>query len=402
LFFPRTNLVSRVVTIQRSRGPHPRILHVTRNLPPLLGGMERLNRQLAIAMSAVATVDVIGPLGARAHLPGSIGVVEVPPAPLAAFLTRAGLAAWTAARRPADVVLAGSGLTTPHALLAARRAGGRAGAYVHGLDLVVRNPMYQALWLPALRRLDFAWANSRNTARLAQQAGVAGGRIRVIHPAVDATVVDPVAAREVRQRLALGDGPLLVSVGRLTRRKGLAGFVRDVLPRVRAAHPAATLLVVGDDAPYALAGRGDHLRGEIEALASAAGAAQAIRFLGPRRDAELAAILASADVHVFPVIEVPGDVEGFGMVAIEAAAQGLATVAYSVGGIPDAVIEPDTGRLCAPGDASAFADAVIAAIDAAADADRRQRCIAAAARFGIDRFDAEVHAALAEVLESRR
>lgn len=364
--------------------------------------MERLNRQLAIAMSAVATVDVVGPTGARAHLPESVGVVEVPPAPLATFLARAGQATWTAAKRPVDVVLAGSGLTAPHALLAARRAGARAGAYVHGLDLVVRNPVYRALWLPALRRLDFAWTNSRNTARLAQDAGVAGGRIRVIYPAVDAISVDPPAAREVRQRLALGDGPLLVSVGRLTRRKGLAGFVRDVLPRVLAARPTACLLVIGDDAPHALVGRGDHLRGEVDALASAAGAAHAIRFLGPRSDAELAALLASADVHVFPAIEVPGDVEGFGMVAIEAAAQGLATVAYAVGGIPDAVIEPDTGRLSAPGDALAFADAVISAIDAATEPDRRRRCIAAAACFGIDRFDAEVHAALADVLEDRR
>lgn len=386
------------MTTLRSRGPKARILHITRNLPPLLGGMERLNRQLAIALSTTATVDVIGPAGARAHLPDAIGLVEVPPAPLASFVLQAGLAAWQSARKPADVVLAGSGLTAPHALLAAKRAGARAGAYVHGLDIVVDNPVYRMLWLPALRRLDFAWANSHNTARLASEAGVAGGRIRVIHPAVEATAVEPAEAGATRSRLGLGDGPLLVSVGRLTRRKGLAGFVRDVLPRVLAARPAARLLVVGDDAPHALVGRGDHLREEIESLASGTGAAHAIRFLGPRTDAELAGILAAADVHVFPVIDVPGDVEGFGMVAIEAAAQGLATVAYAVGGVPDAIVEPDTGRLCTAGDTVAFADAVIAAIDTAQDPDRRRRCITAASRFGIDRFNDEVHAALDDVI----
>jgi phosphatidylinositol alpha-1,6-mannosyltransferase len=390
------------VTTLRSRGPKARILHITRNLPPLLGGMERLNRQLAIALSATATVGVIGPAGARAHLPDAIGLVEVPPAPLASFLLRAGLAAWRSARNPADVVLAGSGLTAPHALLAAKRAGARAGAYVHGLDIVVDNPVYRMLWLPALRRLDFAWANSHNTARLAREAGVAGGRIRVIHPAVEATAVEPSEAATARGRLGLGDGPLMVSVGRLTRRKGLAGFVRDVLPRVLAARPAARLLVVGDDAPHALVGRGDHLRGEIESLASGTGAAHAIRFLGPRTDAELTGILAAADVHVFPVIDVPGDVEGFGMVAIEAAAQGLATVAYAVGGVPDAIVEPDTARLCTAGDTVAFADAVIAAIDTAQDPDRRRRCITAASRFGIDRFNAEVRAALDDILGDRR
>lgn len=390
------------VTTLRSCVPKARILHITRNLPPLLGGMERLNRQLASAMSAVATVDMIGPVGARAHLPDAIGLIEAPPAPLATFLLRAGLAAWRSARKSADVVIAGSGLTAPHALLAAKRAGARAGAYVHGLDVVVDNPVYRMLWLPALRRLDFTWANSQNTARLAREAGVAGGRIRVIHPAVEATAVEPAEAAATRSRLGLGDGPLLVSVGRLTRRKGLAGFVRDVLPRVLAARPGARLLVVGDDAPHALVGRGDHLREEIESLAIGTGAAHAIRFLGPRTDAELAGILASADVHVFPVIDVPGDVEGFGMVAIEAAAQGLATVAYAVGGVPDAIVEPDTGRLCAAGDTAAFADAVIAAIDAAGDPDRRRRCITAASGFGLDRFDAEVRAALDDILGDRR
>lgn len=390
------------VTTPRSREPKARILHITRNLPPLLGGMERLNCQLAIAMSATATVEVIGPVGARAYLPDAIGLVEVPPAPLAAFMATAATAGWNAAKQPADIVLAGSGLTAPHALLAAKRAGARAGAYVHGLDVVVDNPMYRMLWLPALRRLDFAWTNSQNTARLAREAGVAGGRIRVIHPAVEATAVDPAEAATTRSRLGLCDGPLLVSVGRLTRRKGLAGFVRDVLPRVLATRPAARLLVVGDDAPHALVGRGDHLREEIESLAIGTGAAHAIRFLGPCTDAELAGILASADVHVFPVIDVTGDVEGFGMVAIEAAAQGLATVAYAVGGVPDAIVEPDTGRLCTAGDATAFAEAVVAAIDAAGDPDRRRRCITAASRFGLDRFDAEVRTALDDILGDRR
>jgi len=71
-----------------------------------------------------------------------------------------------------------------------------------------------------------------------------------------------------------------------------------------------------------------------------------------------------ADLHVFPVRDLPGDTEGFGMVAIEAAAHGLSTVAYATGGVIDAVWEGQSGRLIPPGDAAGFAQAVLATLAA--------------------------------------
>jgi hypothetical protein len=59
------------------------------------------------------------------------------------------------------------------ALLAARACGARTAAYVHGLDVVAPHPVYRALWLPALRRMDRVIANSAPTAELARKAGVA-------------------------------------------------------------------------------------------------------------------------------------------------------------------------------------------------------------------------------------
>lgn len=67
-------------------------------------------------------------------------------------------------------------------------------------------------------------------------------------------------------------------------------------------------------------------------------------------DATLTAAYQAANVHVFPVLESTDDVEGFGMVAIEAAANGLPTVAFDSGGVADAVIEGKTGRLITAGD----------------------------------------------------
>jgi phosphatidylinositol alpha-1,6-mannosyltransferase len=71
----------------------------------------------------------------------------------------------------------------------------------------------------------------------------------------------------------------------------------------------------------------------------------------------------AADVLVFPVQEIPGDIEGFGMVAIEAAAHNLPTVAFAVGGVPDAVRDGISGALVARGDNESFARATIKFLD---------------------------------------
>jgi phosphatidylinositol alpha-1,6-mannosyltransferase len=97
----------------------------------------------------------------------------------------------------------------------------------------------------------------------------------------------------------------------------------------------------------------------ILAAAKNAGVEKNLRFLGKRFGTELADAYAGADLHVFPVRQIPNDPEGFGMVAVEAAASGLATVAYATGGVVDAVRDGVSGALVPPGDARAFADAVV-------------------------------------------
>ena len=95
-------------------------------------------------------------------------------------------------------------------------------------------------------------------------------------------------------------------------------------------------------------------------MADAAGIGQHLRFLGVITDPqELACAYESATLHIFPVRHLPGDPEGFGMVAIEAAAHGLPTVAFATGGIVDAVAEGQSGHLVVPGDYPALAQAAL-------------------------------------------
>src|SRR3546814_12287140 len=76
-------------------------------------------------------------------------------------------------------------------------------------------------------------------------------------------------------------------------------------------------------------------------------------------DALLSVVYKAASAHIFPVREIPGDPEGFGMVAVEAAAHGVPTIAFATGGIVDAVAEGESGRLIRTGDYGAFAGIVV-------------------------------------------
>lgn len=336
----------------------PRALLVTRNLPPLLGGMERLNLHLVRELVGAYKLTVIGPAGCGEFLPAGVDVVEVPTGSLGLFLWKALVAAWRAAADKPQFAIAGSGLTAPMAKLAALRSGGKAVAYVHGLDLVARHALYRMLWMPFLRKLDHAWANSSSTADIAARFGVARRRISVLHPGVSLPVGGDDMAHRFRDELGLQDAKILLSVGRLTVRKGLAPFIRNALPEIRRQHPGVVLLVVGEEASDAIDSRGAGVRGEIIRATAEAGMSDVVRLMPHCSDASLTRVYSAADVHVFPVVPVEGDIEGFGMVALEAAAHGVPTVAFAMGGIPDAVAHGVSGRLVAPGDYAAFADEV--------------------------------------------
>lgn len=345
-----------------TEAPRPRILIVTRNLPPLVGGMERLNWHMADELSRRAEVRVIGPDGSAALGPKDVSIEQVPPRPPWTFLLHAQWHALRVARRwRPRWVLAGSGVTAPVALIAARACRAQAAAYVHGLDVAVRHPVYRALWLPALRRLDRVIANSHATARLAEGAGVRSSRIGIVHPgvAMPSSMPDRQAIERFRAEHGLGERPLLLSVGRLSTRKGLREFVAGCLPRIVAERPEVLLLIIGD-APLDALHAEVQTRESILAAAEANGVLDNVRFLGLITEYNrLGVSYAAADIHVFPVREIEGDPEGFGMVAIEAAVHGLPTVAFASGGVVDAVAEGRSGHLVTPGDYDAFADAVL-------------------------------------------
>lgn len=340
----------------------PRILHITRNLPPLVGGMERLNWHMADELAKNAEVRVIGPTGAAALKPAPVSISEAPLKPLPLFLVMATLKAmWMALRWQPDIILAGSGLTAPIAWFASKLCGAKSAAYLHGFDITVNSRAYRMFWRPFFKRLDHVITNSSPTNQLALDAHVKPERLTIVYPGVSLPAAPQPAERikAFRQQHGLEGKKILLSVGRLTTRKGLREFVENALPSIVQAEPDAMLVVIGE-APKNSLGAGIQSVESIQSVASELDVSGNLKFLGVITDKVLlATAYESADVHVFPVRHIPDDPEGFGMVAIEAAAYGLPTVAFATGGIVDAVAEGQSGHLVKPGDYAVLARTVV-------------------------------------------
>lgn len=332
-----------------------RILIITRNLPPLVGGMERLNWHMADELSKYADVKVIGPSGSAALKPEQVTITEAPLKPLPLFLLVTLLKAiWLAIRWKPEVILAGSGLTAPIAWLVSKLCGARSAAYLHGFDITVQDKIYQRLWTPFFKRMDHIIVNSTPTKGLAFAAGVPERKISIVYPGVSLPEASQPEEniKAFKELHGLTGRKILLSVGRLTTRKGLREFVEHALPTIVQAQPDTMLVVIGE-APKNSLGAGIQTVESIQAQAAKSGVAEHIKFLGVITDKTLlATAYEAADVHVFPVRHIPDDPEGFGMVAIEAAAHGLPTAAFATGGVVDAVRHGESGYLADKGNYS--------------------------------------------------
>lgn len=333
------------------------------------------------AVEALATdwqCHVVGPRGCRAFLPPGARVIELPAGLLPYLLLALPVVAALALRHRFALCVAANGLVAPLAALASALSRCPWLAFVHGLDLVAQSRVYQALFVPVLRRARCLVANSRHTARVAEERGVLRERIQVLAPGV--RLPDPAPPRLPRD----GRAPRMLSVGRLVERKGLAEFIERSLPRVVQRFADVRYVIVGAEPEHA-ARSATGTRARIEAAAAAAGAAAHVEIAGAVSDAELAKHYAAADVLIFPSLGEGGDVEGFGMVLVEAAAHGLPAVAFDVGGVADAM-SGGNGVLVREGDYAAFAEAVTGLLGREWPGITAASCRAHAASFTWDRY----------------
>ena len=190
----------------------------------------------------------------------------------------------------------------------------------------------------------------------------AAARMVQLPPGVDEKTFHPASGGdEVRARLGLTDRPVVVCVSRLVPRKGQDTLIR-AMPRILAAEPDAVLLIVGGG-PY---------EKDLRRLAEETGVAAAVHFTGAVPWSELPAHYGAGDVFAMPCRTRRGglDVEGLGIVYLEASATGLPVVAGDSGGAPDAVLDGETGWVVRGGDPNESADRITTLL---ADPELRRR-----------------------------
>ena len=308
------------------------------------GGIARYNRDLFGALAGSDTEILVLPrLGDASGIDLPAGVRQRP----AVFgRLRFSLSAlWQAWRfRPVDVVFCGHVFMAPLAVLIARLVGARYWLQAHGTD--IWNDRRERV-RRSIEAADLLTTVSRGTRRrLLGWVDLAPERVRVLPNTVDERFAPGDVPADLRSRLGVGPGPVLLTVGRLAASERYKGheLVFAALPALRSRFP---------DLVHLVAGEGDD-RARLETRARELAGEDAVRFLGFVPDADLPDLYRLADLFVMPSSE-----EGFGIVYLEAAACGLRVIGGAGGGSSDAIPDRRVGDIVDPRDRDGLVEAVI-------------------------------------------
>ncbi|MGY4100920.1 glycosyltransferase family 4 protein [Nocardia sp. R16R-3T] len=193
---------------------------------------------------------------------------------------------------------------------------------------------------------------SRYTRRRFASAFGPDAALEYLPPGVDTETFrpDPAARAELRERYGLGDRPTILCLSRLVPRKGQDALIVAML-EIRKRIPGAVLVVAGGG-PY---------EPKLHALAGALDVTDDVVFTGRVPSSELAAHHTLADVFAMPSRTRGAglDVEGLGIVYLEASASGVPVVAGRSGGAPETVLEGKTGRIVDGRKTTEIADAIV-------------------------------------------
>jgi len=323
-----------------------RLLVITELFLPTKGGTAvwaaEVYRRLGGKAIHIVTADVPGAAEVDASHPNSIHRLDlrrVPwlrPESLGMYLKLFGKSLALAMTRRLDAVHAFRAL--PEGLVAwlvARLTFHAVVVYAHGEELTTWGDggKYRAMRF-ALRHADRVIANSDHTRATLVDMGVRPERITLIYPGVDTDAFRPgLPCDDLKQAIGLPPGrKLILSVGRLSRRKGFDMVIRSLpLLSEMGLDVCYTLIGIGEDHDY------------LSELARELGVADRVKLLGHVSPADLPRWYNACDVFIMPNREINGDNEGFGMVFLEAAACGRPVIAGQDGGTGSAVSEGVTG-----------------------------------------------------------
>lgn len=309
-----------------------RILFISRAFPPTTGGIETQNYQTYKNLSKHCEVHLIKNSHGKYFLP--------------VFLPYALIRSLASFRY--DAILLGDGVLSMigYFIKVFRRK--PIVSFLHGLDVTFENRIYQLLWPKLfLPGMDLLIVPSRATYEQALEKGIPENRLILIPDGVE---IPDLRRQNVKPKSQLSweadqDSLILVTIGRLVRRKGVEWFIRNCAPKLKG------------EWNYYIAGEGKE-KDRIQIAIKDTGLSDHIHVLGAISDNQKISLYQAADIFIQPNISVAGDIEGFGLVVLEAASYGVPVVASDIDGLSDAITHNKNGFLVPEKDADAFCERI--------------------------------------------
>ncbi len=311
-----------------------KILFISRAYPPVVGGIENQNYELYTWLSKLAEVKLIANRRGKKFLP---------------FFLPCALFRALFLFRKYDVLLLGDGVLGIIGWKAKLFYKKPVISVIHGLDLTYRMKLYQKLWVNFfIKKIDKLIAVGNETIRIGTGKGIPAEKFIFIHNGVDTEKNLGDWSREDLEK-AVGEKvegkKVLLTSGRLAKRKGVSWFVENVVPKLNS------------DIIYIVAGEGPDKENIAQAIEKNNLPAR-VKMLGYVPDETRNILFNTCDLFIQPNIKVPGDIEGFGISVIEAGSCRLPVIASKLEGLKDSIKDGQNGFLIEPYDAGGYVNKI--------------------------------------------
>jgi glycosyltransferase involved in cell wall biosynthesis len=308
-----------------------KLLFISRAYPPAIGGLEIHNRAIHEALQHKIHVEaIINRKGKKA---------------LFWFIPFAAIKALILASRY-DVILLGDGvLSTVGWFIKRLRPATPVACIIHGLDITYTNPIYQSIWGKIfLPQMDKIIAVSSATANEAMKRGIPEAKITVIPNGIAPEFHQHHKNRKKLEELLHTDTShkiVLLTIGRLVKRKGVDWFIKRVMPEIK------------NQCIYLIAGNGPEYK-NINKSIEDNNLSSSVYCFGLVSEELKSFLFSNADLFIQPNIKVKGDMEGFGIAVLEANMHNLPVLGSKLEGLQDSIIENQNGWLAEPENAGDY------------------------------------------------
>lgn len=308
-----------------------KLLFLSRAYPPIIGGLENHNYELYQQLQKKAHTDSIINTKGKTALPFFIPYCCLK----SIFLLR-----------KYDAIVLGDGVLLCIGWLIKLISPNKPViCIVHGLDITYSNYFYQYFWINIfLPKIDKIIAVSRATADTVMDQGINKSKLEVIPNGINPLSINhPQNRKQLENILQVSckKKTILLTVGRLVKRKGVHWFINHVMP------------FLNEQFIYVIVGDGSD-RDSINKIIIEKNLSNRVFCLGFVDNNVKNIIYSSADLFIQPNIKVAGDMEGFGISVLEANTHGLAVLGADIEGLKDSITENKNGWLLESKNPSGF------------------------------------------------